>query len=388
MAERENRNVALIGTSFMGRAHSNAYLKVGKFFDLPNIPVMHTSVGQYPEEVEPFAANWGWKHTSTDWKQAVAGDEIDLVDICTPNNLHAPMAVRAIESGKHVACEKPLADTLDNARRMRDAAADARGKSFVWFSYRGCPAVALARRMVREGKIGRIYHVRAQYLQDFGGPDTPLIWRFTSEVAGSGAHGDLNAHIVDAARFITGEQITEVCGAIEETFIKQRTTPDAASSGSDEKGDVTVDDAVMFLARLSGGGVANFEATRLAMGDRNANRIEINGERGSLQWDLENMNVLWYYNEEDDGARQGWQRILCTNPEHHPYMHAWWPDGHLLGYEHAAVNLASCMFNAIEGKEMEVPMADFEDAYQVQRVLEAALRSARERSWVKLEDVG
>lgn len=401
MAKKRDINVALIGTKFMGRAHSNAYLKVGKFFDLPVRPVMHTVCARDPKQTPAFAARWGWQNSSTDWQSLVASDEIDLVDVCTPNNMHKDIAIAALEHGKHVACEKPLSYTLDEAREMRDAAKKAARKNqqtFVWFSYRGCPALGLARELVRQGKIGRIYHVRANYLQGWAGPDTPLVWRFRGDVAGSGSHGDLGAHSIDAARFVTGEEITEICGSIEETFIKQRLLPEAEGGnikgvrGKDtkrtqKKGKVTVDDTVMFLARFSGGAVASFEATRFAIGCQNNNKLEIHGEKGAIKWDFEDMNVLWYYNAADDPQRAGWQRIVVTDAGRHPFAHAWWPDAHILGYEHGFINLSSCMFSAIGGKKMEVAMPDFENAYQTQRVLAAAVVSARERAWVKLADV-
>lgn len=391
---KKTLNIALFGTGFMGRTHSNAYLKVSKFFKTPIAPVMYAAVD--PVGADGFAANWGWQKTATDWKAAIKDEDIDLVDICTPNHQHAPIAIAALEAGKHVACEKPLAGTLAEARQMRDAARKARKSvTHVWFSYRGTPAQALAHQMVKQGKIGRIYHVRAQYLQDWGGPDTPLLWRFRGKDAGSGAHGDLNAHIIDACRFITGEEVTEVCGAINETFIKERAIPEqelgnikgGKVSKKARMGKVTVDDAVLFLARLSGGGVASFEATRLATGRKNANCIEINGEKGSLRWDFEDMNLLWYYNAEDDNQRAGWQRIMCTDAGAHPYAHAWWPDAHILGYEHGFVNLAGTLLNNIAGRKVEVPAPDFEDAYQTQRVLEAAILSAKNRSWIKLREV-
>jgi len=391
-------NIALIGTKFMGRAHGNAYLKVAKFFDLPVNPVMHTAVGRSPEDTQAFADRWGFANASTDWQETIKRDEIHLVDVGTPNDTHAPMSIAALEAGKHVACEKPLADTLSSAREMAEAAKKAKAngqKTYVWFSYRGCPALALARKFVQEGKIGRVYHVRANYLQGWAGPDVPLLWRFKGDVAGSGAHGDLGAHIIDAARFVTGEEVTEVCGAIEETFIKQRAIPEAEAGnikGGDvaadaKMGDVTVDDAMLFLSRLSGGGIASFESTRMAQGNQNANRIEINGEKGSLRWDFEDMNILWYFNASDDAERAGWQRIMCTDASAHPYSHAWWPDAHILGYEHGFINLSSTIFKALADAPVEVEMADFEDAYQTQRVLEAAIRSARDRSWIKLDDV-
>lgn len=390
-------NVAIVGTKFMGKAHANAWLKVGKFFDLPANPVMHTACGRSVEDTASFAGRWGWQNASTDWKAVVKNPEIGLVDVCTPNNLHAPVSIAALQAGKHVACEKPLAGTLADARDMRDAAKAARNcKTFVWFSYRGCPALALARKMVTSGLLGRIYHIRATYLQSWGGPSTPLLWRFKGADAGSGAHGDLNAHIVDAARFVTGDEITEVCGSIEETFVKQRVIPEAETGnikggkvgkGKAKMGKVSVDDAVLFLARFKGGAVASFEATRLATGNQNANRIEINGEKGAIRWDFEDMNLLHYFNAQDEPLRAGWQRIMCTDAANHPYAHAWWPDAHILGYEHGFINVASCAMSAIGGRKMEVQIADFEDAYQTQRVLEAAILSARNRSWVRLSEV-
>jgi len=401
MADRQDLNIGLIGTRFMGRAHSNAYLKVDKFFDLPARPVMHTVCGRDKPHTTAFAERWGWQRTSHDWQALVANDEIDLIDISTPNNMHKDIALAALEAGRHVACEKPLSYTLSEAREMRDAAKKAKRRkkqTFVWFSYRGCPAVSLARQFVREGKIGRIYHVRANYLQGWGGPDAPLVWRFRGDVAGSGSHGDLGAHSIDAARFITGEEITEVCGAVEETFIKERDIPEDEggnikgvrgknSKRTAKKGKVTVDDAVLFLCRFKGGAVGSFEATRLATGNQNANRIEINGEKGALKWDFEDMNVLWYFNAADDPERAGWQRIVATDSANHPFAHAWWPDAHGLGYEHGFINLASSMFKAIGGVAVEAPMPDFEDAYQTQRVLEAAVTSARNRGWVKMSEI-
>lgn len=397
---KKDVDVALIGTKFMGRAHANAWMKVSKFFtQLPVKPVMHTVVARDPKQTADFAERWGWANHSLNWQETIRSGEINLVDVCTPNNMHAPVAIAALEAGKHVACEKPMAATLDVAREMRDAAKGVkrRGvKTFVWFSYRGCPALALARKFVQEGKIGRIFHVRANYLQGWAGPDTPLVWRFKGEVAGSGAHGDLGAHSIDACRFVTGEEITEICGSVEETFIKERVIPVAdagnikggrIAKGSRKMGKVTVDDAVAFIGRLSGGGIATFEATRFAIGNQNANRIEINGEKGALRWDFENANVLWYYNAADDPERAGWQRIMATDAGHHPYAHAWWPDAHILGYEHGFINLAAMMLQSIGGQEPEVPAPDFEDAYQTQRVLEAAVLSARNRAWVRMKDV-
>ena len=386
----EPLNIALIGSKFMGRAHSNAWLNVAKFFDCDPAPVMHTVAGRNASDLEAFAAQWGWAHTSTDWETTVNDPEIGLVDIGTPNNVHAQQAIAALEAGKHVACEKPLAGTLADAETMAAAAATASGRTFVWYNYRRVPAVALAHRLVASGALGRIYHARASYLQSWGGPETPLLWRFQGDVAGSGAHGDLNAHIIDAIRFVTGEEITVVEGAIEQTFILERDVLEEGAGGeiagagaatAAAKGASTVDDAVAFLARLSGGGIASFEASRLATGYHNANRFEIHGERGALRFDFERMNELGFYDASGEGATAGWTTIDVTRGgDGHPYADAWWPDSHGLGYEHGFVNQAADIVRMIGGGAPVVPMPDFADALRTQRVLHAAIESARNRA--------
>jgi len=391
-------NVALIGSKFMGRAHSNAYLNVAKFFDLPVEPVMHTLCARDPDETAAFAARWGWQRSSTDWKQVVADDAIDLVDVSTPNHVHREQAIAALEAGKHVACEKPLAGTIDDARDMLNAAKKARKcKTFVWYNYRRCPAVAMAHQLVKAGKLGRIYHVRAAYLQDWGGPGTPLLWRFQGKLAGSGAHGDLNAHIIDMARFITGDEISEVVGAIEETFIKQRDLIESAGGeisgsgakrGKKKQGRSTVDDAVLFLARFKGGAVASFEATRLSTGDKNRNRIEIHGDKGAIRFNFERMNELEWFDATLEPKLQGWSTINVTRGDDgHPYAGSWWPPSHIIGYEHGFVNQAADIFMALGRKKPVVPMPDFADAFETQRVLHAAIESARHRCPIKLSDV-
>lgn len=377
-------NCALIGQAFMGRAHSNAYRQVARFFELPVAPVMHTVAGRNAETLPGFAASQGWQHVTTNWRELCTNPEIDLVDVSTPNDVHREMSIALLEAGKNVACEKPLASTLGEAREMRDAARKHKQKAqtFVWFNYRRAPAIATAWQLIREKRLGRIYHVRASYLQSWGGPDTPLLWRFKKKHAGTGAHGDLNAHIVDLARFLVGEEITEVHGAIERTFIKQRTIP-----GTKKKGRSDVDDAVLFLASFKGGATASFEATRLAGGHLNDNTIEINGEHGSLRWNLENMNELWFHDNTDEPREQGWRRIVATSGDNHPYYQAWWPDGHIIGYEHTFTNELADILMVLGRKKPAVPLPDFEDAYQTQRVLEAALVSARERCAVKLSEV-
>ncbi|NLE37377.1 MAG: Gfo/Idh/MocA family oxidoreductase [Pirellulaceae bacterium] len=376
-------NVALIGQGFMGRAHSNAWGQVAKFFKVPVRPVMHTVFGQEAENPRAFAENWGWQHASTDWRSVVNSPEIDLVDLATPNFMHAEPALAAIAAGKPCVTEKPIAATLDEARTMAEAAKKAGVKTFVWFNYRRCPAVALAHRLVGEGKLGDIRHVRATYLQDWADESIPLAWRFEKEWAGSGAHGDLNAHLVDMTRFVTGQEITEVAGAIAETFIKKRKRMTAAA----DEGDVTVDDTVLFLARFSGGAVASFEAARQATGNQNACGFEINGTKGTLKFNFERMNELQHYDATLPRAVQGWTTIMCTHGADHPYVGNWWPDAHLIGYEHGFVNEAYDICRVLAGEPPVVPIPDFADAYQTQRVLEAALVSAAERRPVAIDEI-
>ncbi len=388
-------NVAMIGQGFMGRSHSNAWGQVARFFDPPVMPVMHTVFGQAEENPQAFAQRWGWQNASTDWEQLVKSPEIGLVDIVTPNFMHAPPARAALEAGKVVACEKPIAGTLAEAREMAEAANKAGATTAVWFVYRRCPAVALAHQLVRDGEIGEIRHVRAHYLQDWADESVPLAWRFQKELSGSGAHGDLNAHIIDMTRFVTGQEITEICGAISETFIKKRQLMSGVAAGgiaaglesSGEMGDVTVDDTVLFLARFSGGAVASFEACRQGTGNQNRNGFEINGTKGSLKFDFERMNELQYYNATAPRRVQGWTSIMCTHGADHPYVENWWPDAHLIGYEHTFVNEAYDLLCVVAGQEPTVPLPSFDDAYQTQRVLEAATISADEKQWVRLDDV-
>lgn len=413
MAKR-TLNVALIGSKFMGRTHSNAYLKAPMHFDLPLEPVMHTIAARDRADLERFAPRWGWRHHSTRWEDVVADDEIGLVDIATPNHVHRDMAIAALEAGKHVACEKPLANTLDNARAMLKAAkkaarSKARCKTFVWYNYRRCPAIALAYQLARAGRLGKIYHVRCLYLQDWAGPDTPMLWRFQGNVAGSGALGDLCAHSIDTARFITGDEINEINGAILKTFIKERAVLSGNSGGgsggggeisgkgaktSRRKARSTVDDAVLFTAQFTGGAVATFEATRLSTGDKNGNRIEIHGDKGAIRFDFERLCELQWYDATLPDAEQGWSTINVSGPGH-PYADAWWPTAHAIGYEHTFINQAADICLALAGKTASttrnvkpvVPLPDFEDAYQTQRVLEAVTLSAKNRCPIKLGEV-
>ncbi len=389
--------VALIGTKFMGRAHSIAWANAPKFFDLPLEVDQLVVAGRDPASTHEFGRKWGWIASTTEWKEVIGAETVDLVDVATPNDSHAEIAIAALKAGKHVACEKPLARTLLEARRMRDAARAAARKgvkTFVWFNYRRAPAVGLAHRLVREGRLGRIFHVRAAYLQDWGGPSTPLLWRFQSGKAGSGAHGDLNAHIIDMARFITGDEFESVHGAISETFVKERALVGEATGalkGSKSKrgatGRSTVDDCLLFLARMKGGAIGSFEATRLATGNKNRNCIEINGEHGSIKFDFERMNELEYWDNTAPAAVRGWTRIMCTDAAH-PYVANYWPAAHLIGYEHGFVSQAADIVRVLGGVKPEVPLADFADGYETQRVLEAAQKSAKSGRSVRLSQVG
>lgn len=377
-------NVGLIGQKFMGKAHSNAYLKVAKFFNLAAEPVMKVVCGVGPE-LPAFAQRWGWQSYTHDYKELIARDDVDLVDICTPNYLHAEMAIAAAEAGKHVLCEKPMAMNVEEAEAMVAAVRKHKVINMVAFNYRRCPAVALMKHMISAGKLGRVYHVRAQYLQDWiMDPKFPRVWRLVRAISGSGVHGDLNAHIIDLARYLVGE-IVEVVG-VTETFIKKRPLelPSGGSGLRDKKastkmGEVDVDDATAFLARFANGAIGTFEATRFAGGHKNGLRIEINGSKGSFIFEFENMNELWYLNLEEGQAEQGFKRILVTENVH-PYVGAWWPAGHIIGYEHTFVNMVADLLNGIAAKRPVMP--DFADALKTQRVLDAVLISAEQRCWV------
>ena len=388
---QERLRIAMVGHGFMGAAHSQAWRTAPRFFDLGVEPEMAVIVGRDPERTEAARVQYGWQSASTDWRAVVADPDIDVVDIVSPGSSHVEIAIAALEAGKHVLCEKPLANTIDEAERMTAAAetAAARGvRSMVGFTYRRVPAIALARQLVAEGRIGAIRHVRAQYLQDWLiDPEAPLSWRLDKKLAGSGALGDIGSHIVDLVQFISDERVTAVSGALR-TFVTER--PVQAASGGftgtagTERGPVTVDDAAVFLGDLSGGGLATFEATRFATGRKNAIRIEINGSRGSLSFDFEDMNVLHYLDAGDDSHVNGFRRIVVTESEH-PYISAWWPPGHGLGYEHGFTHQVVDLVRAIHDGENPTPT--FASALGVQRVLEAVETSASgDRAWTKVPE--
>jgi predicted dehydrogenase len=381
--------VGLIGYAFMGAAHSQAWRTAPHFFDLPLRPQLTVLAGRDAVRVADAAERLGWSSVETDWRRVLERDDVDLVDVCTPGDTHAEIAIAALEAGKHVLCEKPLANTVAEAEAMAEAAARAatRGvRSMVGFTYRRVPAIGLARELVAQGRLGEIRHVRAQYLQDWiADPTAPMSWRLQKERAGSGALGDIGAHIVDLTQHITGQRLTGV-SALLETFVKERPLP--ASEGSlsgvagQGTGRVTVDDAAVFLGRFDGGALATFEATRFALGRKNAIRIEVNGSRGSLAFDFEDMNVLHFYDGDEPAATAGFRRIIVTEPEH-PYVGAWWPAGHGLGYEHGFTHQVVDLVTAIA--KGEDPTPSFADGLQVQRVLDAVERSAAARSvWTEI----
>jgi len=382
-------NVALIGYQFMGKAHSNAYRQVARFFDdLEVEPVMKVICGRNEENVRKAAQKYGWEEYDTSSERVVERKDIDLVDVSVPGNMHAPIAIAAANAGKMVLCEKPLANTLAEARQMVEAVQKNKVPNALCHNYRFAPAVQLAKQLIDEGRIGKIYHFRGTYLQDWiVDPNFPLVWRLQKEVAGSGAHGDLNAHLIDMARFLVGE-IAEVSGMME-TFIKQR--PKLAASddrlggvASSEMGEVTVDDAALFLVRFGNGAIGSIEATRFALGRKNYNRFEINGSKGSLVFNMERMNELEVYLQDDPPHIRGFRVVQATDSVH-PFMSAWWPVGHIIGYEHTFINLVYTMLKAFDKGEEFKP--NFEDGVRNQAVLEAVDISSQQKRWVSISEL-
>ncbi|MER6135148.1 Gfo/Idh/MocA family oxidoreductase [Streptomyces sp. NPDC001815] len=384
-AARPPLGVGMVGYAFMGAAHSQGWRTAGRVFDLPLRPVLAAVCGRDAGSVRAAADRLGWAAAETDWRALIARDDVDLVDVCTPGDSHAEIAIAALAAGKHVLCEKPLANTVEEAEAMTEAAeaAAARGQvAMVGFNYRRLPAASLARNMVAEGRLGALRHVRVTYLQDWlVDREFPLTWRLRKETAGSGALGDLGAHIVDLAQYLAGEPVVGV-SALTETFVRERPVLAGASSGLSASGGgglgaVTVDDAALFTGRFASGALASFEATRFATGRKNSLRIELNGEKGSLAFDLERLNELHYHDGTEPGTHAGFRRILVTEPDH-PYLEAWWPPGHGLGYEHTFVHQARDLVHAIARGGQ--PLPSFADGLQVQRVLAAVEESAEKNS--------
>ena len=372
--------VAMIGHGFMGAAHSVGWRQAPTAFDLPLRPRMAVLVGRDADKTAASARKWGWGEAATDWRAVIARDDIDVVDIVTPGDSHAEIAIAALAAGKHVLCEKPLANSVDEAEAMRQAAQDAAAhgiRAMVGFTYRRVPAVTLMRDMIAAGRIGTVRQVRASYRQDWlADPESPMTWRLDKDRVGSGALGDIGAHIVDMTQFVTGQALTHVSAALE-TIVSERPVLGEAiglgGTAGTERGRVTVDDLALFVGRLESGTLASFEATRFATGRKNALDIEVSGDAGALHWNLEDLNALEFYDATRPALEQGFTRILVTEPEH-PYLKGWWPAGHMLGYEHGFSHQAKDFVEAVaEGRD---PYPSFADGLLVQRVLDAVERSA------------
>ena len=370
-------NVALIGYAFMGRAHSNAYRQVSRFFSPKLAPVMKVLCGRNAKNVKAAAEQLGWDETATDWREVIARKDIDIIDISTPGDSHAEIAIEAARAGKVVFCEKPLANTVKDAEQMLAAVKKAGVTHMVCHNYRRVPAVMLAKQLIDEGKLGQIYHYRGTYLQDWiVDPKFPLVWRLRKEAAGSGALGDIASHSLDLARFLVGE-ITEVTAALE-TFIKERPLPENPK----QKGPVTVDDASAAVVRFENGALGTIEATRFATGRKNYNRFEINGSKGSVAFNLERMNELEVFLTGDAGSVQGFHNVMVTEAAHHPYVKAWWPPGHIIGYEHTFTHTVYDLLEAVAANT--VPTPNFEDGVKNQKVLAAMERAAESKKWVRV----
>ncbi|HET6561437.1 MAG TPA: Gfo/Idh/MocA family oxidoreductase [Marmoricola sp.] len=363
--------VAVVGYSFMGKAHSNAWRNVGAFYpDAPPV-VQQVLVGRDPDRVATAARRYGWAESATDWREVVDRDDIDVVDVCTPGHLHAEVAVAALQAGKHVLVEKPLANTLAESEKMVAAAVSARAagvQSMVGFNYRRVPALAAARNLVREDRLGTVRQVRLSYLQDWlTDPDAPMTWRLRKESAGSGALGDLGSHAVDQLHSLLGETVNRVSGTLR-TFVTERTGPDGPEP-------VTVDDAAWATLHTGSGVVAGLEVSRVAAGRKNGLQVEVYGTSGALRFDLESLNELQWHDGAEAAGTAGWTRVLVTEPEH-PYLEAWWPPGHVLGWDHTFTSQAADFLTAITTGTPQEP--SFEDGLAVQRVLAAIEDSAAE----------
>jgi predicted dehydrogenase len=373
-------NVAIIGCGFMGRTHANAYCRVGNFFELEYKPVLKAICDRNEEKAKEFATQWGFESIETDFKKLLARDDIDVVDICTPNNLHAEMAIAAAKAGKMIICEKPLAMNAAQGKTMVDAIEKAGVANLVSYNYRRIPAVTLAKNLIDQGKLGKIYHYRANFLQDWTiATDIPqggdALWRLDAKVSGSGVTGDLLAHCIDTAIWLNGpiKQVT----AMTETFIKER---QSVTSGKVEP--VKIDDACAFLARFENGSLAVFESTRYARGHKALYTFEINGENASIAWDLHDLNRLSWFDYRDEDQTRGWRSIHVTDGEH-PYMDKWWVPGLGIGYEHSFVHQVA---DFLEGLANGMPAGPtFSDALETQKVCDAVLESAQSGQWVKID---
>ena len=378
-------NVALIGYKFMGKAHSNAYRQLPHFFPGKLEPRLKVICGRDRAALEAARQQFGWEEIETDWRKAVEREDIQVVDISTPGHLHAGMAIAAAQAGKHVICEKPLANTLADAKVMLKAVEKAGVKHLLMHNYRKIPAVAFAKKLMEAGKLGDIYHYHGAYLQDWiMDPHFPLVWRLEKKYSGSGALGDIGSHAADLARYLNGE-IDSLTGHMT-TFIKERPLPGDGSGawgakGSKGKGKVTVDDDANFLARFKNGSVGVFESSRFCGGRRNFNTFQIYGSKGSIAFNLERMNELESYDGTEPQALQGFKTISITESVH-PYVGAWWPPGHIIGYEHTFVHALHDFFTCLE--EDCLPEPNFRDGVKTQAVLDAIERSAKSGRWEKV----
>jgi predicted dehydrogenase len=376
-------NIGMIGYGFMGRAHSNAYIKVNHFFDLEHRPVLKAVCARSAEKAKAFADQWGYESVETDWRKLIARKNIDAIDICVPNNLHAEIAIAAAQAGKMILCEKPLSMNGPEGQKMVEAVEKAKVPNMVWYNYRRVPAVTFAKRLIDEGRLGRIFHYRAKFLQDWTiSADLPQggtgLWRLDVAAAGSGVTGDLLAHCIDTAIWMNGNIAT--VNAMTETFIKERKHN---LTGKVEK--VGIDDACAFLARFANGSLATFESTRYARGHKALYTLEINGEKASIAWDLHDLHRLQYFHHKDEGKLRGWRSIHVTDHGgDHPYMDKWWVPGLQIGYEHSFVHQVA---DFLEGVAKNKPaMPDFRDALRTQHVCDAVLQSAKEQKWVDVKE--
>ncbi len=379
MSNKKELRIGMIGYGFMARTHTNGYRKVGNFFpDLNYQPVLAAVCGRTKEKVEAFAEQWGYESAETDWKKVIARDDIDAIDICTPNDMHAEIAIAAAEAGKMILCEKPLARNVSEGREMVDAVEKAGVKNTVWYNYRRLPAVTLAKKIIDSGKLGKIFHYRSNFLQDWTiNPELPQggegLWRMDKSVAGSGVTGDLLAHCIDAAMWLNGG-ITEV-SALTETFVKERLHQE---TNKVEK--VEIDDACIFHCYFENGSLGLFESTRYARGHKALFTFEINGENASIRWDLHDLNRLEYFDHSDDSQVRGWRSIHVTDGDH-PYMDKWWVPGLSIGYEHSFLHQVADFLESLETGNPCHPT--FKDAQETQKVCEEVLNSASSRSWKK-----
>ena len=373
-------NVAILGTKFMGKAHSNAWLNSPRFFEMGIKPVLKMACGQNEEDLKAFADRWGWEQTETDWRKVIENDEIDIIDISVPTYLHHEIAVAAAKAGKHIFCEKPFALTVAEAKEMYQEAEKAGIVHYLNHNYRRAPAVRLAKKLIDDGFVGRIFHWRGAYLQDWiVDPEFPLTWHLQKDRAGAGPHYDLNSHSVDLARYLVGE-ITTI-SALTPTFIKERPLPGAGaatfSAGSGEEtemGEVTVDDASFMLAEFENGAIGSFEASRFAPGRKNFNYFEIYGSKGSIVFNLERMNELQLFQRDDPAFAQGFRTILATEGGQHDYVANWWPPGHMIGYEHEFHHGVVDFMKAIENGTGIEP--NFYDGLREIEILSAGLESS------------